>query len=137
MGYPGRQNIYEATIRRMVREALDAQEETFREEHAADTDQQLLLYLRSNAFRLHHTPWPGEIVGGTYIEQRFGTWRQAVALAKLPPPNTSNQQKNFTRYHEEVERQKEVYRRRKAEKKVLAQKRLVQQAVRKKESQNK
>ena len=135
MGYPGRQNIYVATIRRMVLQALEEQEQKFRQEHDTDTDEQLLTYLRSCAFRLNHSPWPGEIVGGTVIEERFGSWNRALSLAKLPPPRTANQQKSFIRVQEEVERQKEVYRQRKAAKKVLAQKRLIQQAEKKKQSE--
>lgn len=133
MGYPGRKNIYEATIRRMVLQVLEEQEQKFRQEHETDTDEQLLTYLRSCAFHLNHSPWSGEIVGGSVIEERFGSWNRALSLAKLPPPQTANQQKNFARVQEEVERQKEVYRQRKAEKKVLAQKRLIQHAARKKE----
>ena len=132
MGYPGRHNIYEAAIRRLVTEALEAQEQEFRKEHGADTDEQLIVYLRACAVRLHHTPWPGEIIGGSYIEERFETWSRALALARLPAPQTINQQKSFVRFQEEVERQKEVYRQRKAAKKELAQKRLAQQAAKKK-----
>lgn len=136
MGYPGRQNIYEATIRRMVLQAIEMQEQQFRAEHALDTDQQLLTYLRSCAMGLHHSPWPGEIVGGSYIEQRFGTWNRALALAGLQIPHTANQQKAFIRFQEEVQRQKEIYRRHKAEKKVLAQKRMAQQAAKKKRTES-
>ena len=133
MAYPGRHNIYEATIRRMVLQALEDQEQTFKKEHRADTDEQLLVYLHAAAIRLRHSPWPGEIVGGSYIEERFETWYRALQMAKLPEPSTPNKQKSFARFQEEVERQKEAYRQRKAEKKILAQKRLAQQAVRKKE----
>ncbi|MBO5323984.1 MAG: hypothetical protein J6A88_07800 [Oscillospiraceae bacterium] len=133
MGYPGRQNIYESTIRRMVQQALEEQEEVFRKEHEEDTDDQLIAYLRSCALRLRHTPWPGEILGGSYIEERFGSWDRTLILAKLSDPRTLNQQKSFIRFQEEVKRQKKVYRRRKAEKKILAQKRLAQQAAKKKE----
>ena len=73
MAYPGRQNIYEATIRRMVQAALDEQEQLFRQQHEADTDAQLITYLCSCAAQLQHTPWPGEIVGGAFIKERFGT----------------------------------------------------------------
>ena len=132
MAYPGRQNIYEATIRRMVQEALEQQEQEFREQHKEDTDQELLMYLRVCAIRLHHTPWPGEIVGGKLILERIGSWERAVMLAKLPAPRTANQQKNFARVQEETERQKEVYRKRKAEKKILAQQRIAQQGAKKK-----
>ena len=131
MGYPGRHNIYEATIRRMVTQALESQEQEFAQLHETDSDKQLLAYLRKCALRLNHTPWPGEIVGGQFIEKRFGTWQQALSLAKLPAPITANQQQHFARIREETERQKEAYRQHKAEKKLLAQKRLAQQAAKK------
>ena len=38
MAYPGRHNIYEAAIRRMVQQALEEQERSFREQHQKDTD---------------------------------------------------------------------------------------------------
>ena len=135
MAYPGRQNIYEATIRRMVQQALEQQEQEFRELHEADTNAELLMYLRDCANRLHHTPWPGEIVGGKLIQERIGSWERAVMLAKLPAPQGLNHQKNFERVQEETERQKEAYRRRKVEKKILAQKRIAQQGVKKKKEE--
>ena len=133
MAYPGRQNIYEATIRRMVQAALDEQEQLFRQQHEADTDAQLITYLCSCAAQLQHTPWPGEIVGGDFIKERFGTWHQALTLAKLPTPRTANQSKTFARVQEETERQKKAYRQRKAEKKMRAAQKRAQQAAKKKE----
>ena len=135
MAYPGRQNIYEATIRRMVQEALEQQEQEFRQQHESDTDEQLLAYLRAWAIRLHHSPWPDEIVGGRFIQERFGSWNRALALARLPAPKTTNQKKTFARIQNEVERQKEVYRQRKAEKKVLANQRRLQQEAKKKHAE--
>ena len=135
MAYPGRQNIYEATIRRMVLEALEQQEKMFREEHESDTDTELLMYLRACAIRLHHSPWPGEIVGGKYIQERFGSWNRALLLARLPAPKTANQSKSFARVREETEKQKEIYRQRKAEKKVLANQRRLQQEAKKKHAE--
>ena len=137
MAYPGRQNIYEATIRRMVQEALEQQEADFRQQHAEDSDEQLIAYLRAWAIRKQHTPWPGEIVGGTFIEERFGSWNRVLALARLPVPRTANQSASFARIKEETEHQKELYRRKKAEKKQLAQKRLAQQAAKRKARENK
>jgi hypothetical protein len=133
MGYPGRQNIYDSTIRRMVQEALEQQEQEFLLAHETDTNEQLLDYLRTCAVKLNHTPWPEEILGGSVILARFGSWERALALAKLPEPKTLNQSKNFVRIRQETEKQKEVYRQRKAEKKVLsAKRRAVQDAKRKK-----
>jgi len=79
-----RTHIYEAVINRMVRQALEAKESAFRLEHENDTDEQLLTCLVDEARRLHHTPWPREIVGGTLILERFGTWEHAVTAAGLP-----------------------------------------------------
>lgn len=135
MGYPGRQNIYEAAIRRMVLESLDRQEQEFRQAHESDTDEQLLSYLRSWATRLHHSPWPGEITGGSLILERFGSWSQALAQAKLHPPRTENQLQNFARYRRETEVQKEVYRQRKAERKLLAEQRRISQEAKKKQTE--
>ena len=133
MAYPGRKNIYEATIRRMVQESLAQQEQDFREQHVSDTDEQLLTYLRSWAIRLNHTPWPGEIVGGSFIQERFGTWNRALAMARLPMPGTANRSQSFVRVQEETEKQKERYRQRKAEKKELANQRRIQQEAKKKQ----
>ena len=131
MAYPGRNNIYEAAIRRLVQEALDRQEGTFRQQHQDDTDEQLLAYLRSRAAALGHTPWPGEILGGTLIQGRFGSWERALALARLPAPRTPNQPRCFARVRRETDRQKEIYRQRKAEKKALAAQRRMAQAKKK------
>ena len=135
MAYPGRQNIYEATIRRMVQEALEQQEQEFQQQHESDTDEQLLAYLRAWAIRKHHTPWPGEIIGGKYIQERFASWNRALLLARLPAPKTANQSKSFARVQEETKKQKEIYRLRKAEKKVLANQKRLQQEAKKKHTE--
>lgn len=132
MAYPGRQNIYEATIRRMVQQAIEEQEQQFRQQHETDTDEQMISYLRTCAVQLQHSPWPGEIVGGGFIQERFGTWQQALSLAKLPMPRTPKQAQTFARVQEETERQKKVYRQRKAEKKMHAAQKRAQQAAKKK-----
>lgn len=135
MAYAGRHNIYEATIRRMVNQALEAQEQEFAQFHEQDTPQQLLSYLQEQAAVLGHTPWPGEIVGGTVIEKRFGSWQRALLLAGLAEPKSPNKPGSFARVKEETERQKELYRQRKAEKKALSEKRRAEQEERRKRSQ--
>ncbi|MBR4289813.1 MAG: hypothetical protein IKT52_04135 [Oscillospiraceae bacterium] len=123
MPHPGRNNIYEATIKRMVNQALEAQEQEFASNRNSDSDEQHLDYLRFCASVLQHTPWPREIVGGSLIEQRFGTWEAALLKAKLPLPTTPDKVTGFARYQEETQRQKELYRIKKAEKKQKAQQR--------------
>lgn len=131
MGYPGRNNIYEAAIKRMVTQALEAQEQDFLVAHAADTDEQLLTYLRQCATALGHTPWPREITGGSYIEQRFGTWKNALCQARLPRPSTADNLSNFARIQDERVKQEVIYRQKKAEKKLRAQQRQTQQTKKK------
>ncbi len=123
MPYPGRNNIYDATIKRMVNEALDAQEQEFAQNRGGDSDEQLLAYLQFCTELVGHTPWPREIVGGSLIEDRFGSWENALIKAKLPKPETLDKLSAFVRYQEEVERQKVVYRQKKAAKKLRAKQR--------------
>lgn len=123
MGYPGRHKIFEATLRRMVTQALEAQEMQFRTEHESDSDEMLLDYLRRCAEKCRHTPWPGEIVGGSLLTERFGTWEQVLAAAELPPPHTANRPEGFARVREETEKQRLIYRQRKLEKKKRAEER--------------
>lgn len=121
MGYPGRRKIFEATLRRMVTQALEAEEKRFREAHACDSDEMLLEYLRNCAKILNHTPWPGEIPGGQLLTERFETWERALAAAGLRPPTTANQPVMFSRVREETERQRVIYRQKKLEKKKRAE----------------
>ena len=137
MGYAGRQNIYEGTIRKMVTQALEAREEAFRKDHGSDTDGQLIAYLRLCAEKLQHTPWPGEILGGTVITERFGSWEKALTAANLPRPKSENKPGSFLRVQREEQRQKEVYRQRKAEKKILAEQRRLRQEAKRKATEKK
>ena len=124
MPHPGRNNIYEATIRRMVNAALEAQEREFAQNRGGDSDAQLLAYLGFCAKALGHSPWPREVVGGSLIEARFGTWEKALIKAGLPRPEQPDKLTAFARYREEVERQKLAYRQKKDEKKQKALQRL-------------
>ena len=137
MGYAGRQNIYEGAIRKMVTQALEAKEEAFRKEHSEDTDGQLIAYLRQCAEELQRTPWPGEILGGTVIAERFGSWEKALMAADLPRPKTENKPSTFLQILKEEEHQKEVYRQRKAEKKILSEQRRIRQEAKRKEAAKK
>ena len=119
MPYPGRQNIYEATIRRMVTQALEAQETAFDQAHGTDSDEALLEYLASCAQQLGHSPWPREIPGGGLIGQRFGDWERALTLAGLPSSSTPDKYQSFARVREETLRQRELYRQRQEEKREL------------------
>ena len=129
MPYPGRKNIYEAAIRRMVEEAMEVQEQEFACSHEHDSDEQLESCLRTCARVIGHSPWRREIVGGSLIERRFGSWENALRSAGLPMPSHPDKLAAFARYQEEVARQKELYRQKKAEKKKKVQMKKEKQTV--------
>ena len=131
--HPNRQVIYEATLRRMVTEALNEKEACFAAEHSSDTDAQLIAYLRQCAAGLGYTPHAKVIVGWQYLLERFGTWEQAIRAARLPLPTTPNTPSKFQLVTDEYEHQQMLYRQRKAEKKQKHQQRLHQQAVKRKQ----
>lgn len=131
MGKPNRNDIYEAVIRRMVRQVLDEQELNFTRDHAVDSDQQLIAYIRQQAEFLHYTPRYQEIIGWKLISERFGSWQEAVDRAGLQITSNCPVSK-LPRIVQETERQKEAYRQKKAEKKLRAQQRIKQQNEKKK-----
>lgn len=107
----------------MVTQALQMQEEEFEKVHGADSLAQLATYVKLQFLELGHVPWPGEILGGAVIEKRFGSWETALRAAGLPMPRGSNKPDSFLRVKQEERRQKEIYRKRKAEKKILSEQR--------------
>ena len=128
-----RQDIYNAVIHRMVQESLTAKHEAFAQEHAQDTTEQLVTYIRACAVRLGHSPHQKEVIGWPMLTERFGTWGNALRVARLPFPRTPNNPAQFALMLDEIEEQKRIYRERKAEKKICAQKRMAEQARKQKE----
>lgn len=121
-----RQDIYNAVIHRMVQESLTAKHEAFAQEHAQDTTEQLVTYIRACAIRLGHSPHQKEVIGWPMLTERFGTWGNALRAARLPFPRTPNNPAQFALMLDEIEEQKRIYRERKAEKKIRAQKRMAE-----------
>lgn len=137
MPTPSRNAIYDATIRRMTACALEEAENRFAGEHAQDTEQQLADYLREWAGELGHTPWPREIPGGVTIRARFGSWELAVEKAGLSFPEHPDQPSKFRRVREETQRQRVLYRQKKARKRERAKERMkAQEEKRKKNRQS-
>ena len=115
MAYAGRNNIYDAVIRRRTQEALDAQDLAFEREHAQDTDAQLLCYLAHCINDLGCLPQKKEIVGGGLIEKRFGSWQAALAQSGIDVQQGRSSSKS-TRAQQERVHQELLYRQQKAEK---------------------
>ena len=133
MPTPSRNDIYEAVIRKMVNQALEEQEERFEEIHGKDTDEALILYLQDGARELGYSPRYKEIIGWRLLEQRFGGWNEALQKAGLIPAPRCPVTK-LPRIVEETEKQKELYRQKKAEKKLKNKQRMEAQAQRKKKN---
>lgn len=133
MPTPSRNDIYEAVIRKMVTQALEEQEDLFEQEHAQDSDGMLLAYLHLCASELGYSPRYKEVIGWRLLEQRFGGWNAALQQAELVPAVRCPVTK-IPRIIEETEKQKEIYRQRKAEKKLRNRQRLQEQERKKKEN---
>lgn len=54
------------------------------EEHRADTEEQILAYVRSCAEELGYSPFCREVLGGEYIAERLVCWPVVLELAGLP-----------------------------------------------------
>lgn len=96
-----RQKDAEGRARDLARQERDR---AWGQEHAQDTDAQLLEYIRARAAALEHAPAAQEVPGAAYIAQRFGSWAVALTVAGLPlpegvkPPNP----KTLKAYREKV-----------------------------------
>lgn len=136
MPAPNRNDIYEAVIRKMVMQALEEQEREFAREHSMDSDEALLAYIRESAEELGYSPRYKEIIGWKLLEYRFGEWNSALQSAGLSP-SVKYPITKLPRILEETEKQKEIYRQKKAEKKRKNIMRMREQERRKKEYEKK
>ena len=134
MPTPSRNDIYNAVIQKMVTQALEEQEDAFEQLHKQDTEAALLLYLQTCARNLGYSPRYKEIVGWRLLEQRFGGWNEALQKAGLIPAPRYPVTK-LPRIVEETEKQKELYRQKKAEKKLKNKQRMEAQARKKIENE--
>ena len=66
--------------------ALVERDKVWTVEHEGDSDDELLDYVRQCAAELGHTPMRREVLGSTYISERFGNWAVALTIAELPLP---------------------------------------------------
>jgi len=103
--------------------ALEARDEAFAERNADTPLPQLARYLHRCSLSLGHSPSPNEVDGGSFIEERFGSWEAAMRLAKLPPPTSMRKLKDTARYKQEKVRQEPLFREERKKKKQLKRER--------------
>ena len=88
-------------IAQRTKDALAARDAAFAEKHADTPLRELALYLTRCARTLRHSPAPCEVDGGTFIEERFGSWDAALEMARLRPPAKEPKLKDTARYKRE------------------------------------
>ena len=88
-------------IAQRTKDALAARDAAFAEKHADTPLRELALYLARCARTLRHSPAPCEVDGGTFIEERFGSWDAALRAACLPPTRTKAKLNGTARYRKE------------------------------------
>ena len=88
-------------IAQRTKDALAARDAAFAEKHADTPLRELALYLARCARTLRHSPAPCEVDGGTFIEERFGSWDAALRAACLPPTRTKAKLSGTARYRKE------------------------------------
>ena len=94
----------EQKIAQRTKDALAARDAAFAEKHAGTPLRELARYLVRCARTLRHSPAPCEVDGGAFIEQRFGSWDNAMTAAGLPRPKTTPKLNNTLRYRMEKEK---------------------------------
>ena len=103
------QKKYQKKLDARVQASLLKKENRFAQAHKDDTNAQLLEYLHTFAKELGRTPNACEIIGGRYIEKRFGNWNRAVLAAGLAWPRKAPPMQSRLIYRQERERQALIY----------------------------
>ena len=92
---------FERNVAKRTVAALEARDAAFAEKHADTPLRELALYLARCARTLRHSPAPCEVDGGTFIEERFGSWDTVLEMAHLRPPIKEAKLKDTARYKRE------------------------------------
>ena len=127
--------FYNTVIAQRAAMELEAREAAFEEAHKDDKDWQLLDYFYQCSLRLGHTPRIKEIEGWKYLEKRFGTWDVLIIMAGMKRYYGREPESEYALIKNERDRQLELHKEKKRQKKIRAAQRLKEQAQRKKEQE--
>lgn len=109
------------TLEQNTRTALSKKNVAFILEHQHDSLTQLAAYLKSCKAELGYPPTRTEVIGGDYIEMRFGSWSKALQAAGILDKRAQNalpkKQENTKLYQDEYAAQKILHQQEKARKK--------------------
>ena len=95
------QSWFDRNVAKRAAAALAERDAAFAEKHADTPLIDLAHYLARMAELMRHTPSPCEIDGGTFIEERFGSWDAALQMARLNPPKRIKPLKEAGRFLKE------------------------------------
>ena len=108
---------YKNQLHLKTTEALTKQHEEFELQNAMTSDAELLEYVRACSEELRGTPNSNEVIGGAYIERRFGGWDKVVSAAKLPEPVRTLPVEKTRIYKKEYKHQEKLFRKNKQQEK--------------------
>ena len=103
------QSWFNRNVIKRTEAALKARDEAFAERNADTPLPQLARYLNRCAISLGHSPSPNEVDGGTFIEQRFGSWAAALQMACLQPSTREMPLKRSARFQREKKLQEPLF----------------------------
>ena len=116
-------DAFENILRKRTEEALAQKQREFKVLHQSDTDAELIEYLRCCAGEIGHVPNACEVIGGTYLHQRFGSWDRALRLAGLGRPGQAPDFHRRWIYKQEKQRQIDLHKAEKRRKQLEKQQR--------------
>ena len=93
----------ENKVRARVQTRLDESNEAFLQEHGADTDEELIGFVRDQASALGRMPHPLELPGGLYLHKRLGDWDKLAQDLGLEPVSAGQGKKLYRQLMEEEE----------------------------------
>ena len=92
-------------VRKRLQARLDGENRVFQREHAEDSDEVLIEYVRKKAAVLRRMPHPLEIPGGLYLHKRLGDWDVLARSLGLAPVVAGRGSKLYHRLLEAEEEQ--------------------------------
>lgn len=104
-----RGEFFENTARKRAMKALSGKEHAFPEEHAQDTNEELLDYVKACAKEIGRSPAACEVIGGNYIAKRFGSWERALWFIGLSKPKQIPKFERRLIFRQELEFQKQKF----------------------------
>lgn len=90
-------------INKRTHQLIQEENRAFIRAHSADSDAELMEYIRRRAAELRRMPHPLELSGGLYIRRRLGDWDALAASLGLEPVGQNCGKRAFLRLRKKGE----------------------------------